>query len=63
MRDGARKLTGTIDHLVELYRPDSLVVGTRGQRLGALAQGLSAGLLGVSTRNIRSVSKCVFLTS
>ena len=55
------KVTDTIDRLIALYRPDSLVVGTRGRRLGALAQGLSAGLLGVSS--IGSVSKYVFQIS
>jgi len=54
------KITDTIDRLISLYRPDSLVVGTRGRRLG-LVQGLGVGLvqgLGVgSGAGIGSVSK------
>ena len=48
----AGKITQTIDRLIALYRPDSLVVGTRGRRFGVgLVQGLGAGIvqgLGVS---------------
>jgi len=55
------KITDTIDRLIALYRPDSLVVGTRGRRFGAgLVQGLGAGLvqgLGVGSASIGSVSK------
>jgi len=56
------KITDTIDRLIALYRPDSLVVGTRGRRFGAgLVQGLGVGLvygLGVgSGASIGSVSK------
>jgi nucleotide-binding universal stress UspA family protein len=56
------KITDTIDRLIALYRPDSLVVGTRGRRFGAgLVQGLGVGLvhgLGVGTgASIGSVSK------
>ncbi|KAF9558655.1 hypothetical protein CPC08DRAFT_709486 [Agrocybe pediades] len=52
------KITDTIDRLIALYRPDSLVVGTRGKRFG-LVQNLGAGLvqqLGGS-QSIGSVSK------
>lgn len=50
------KITDTIDRLTALYRPDSLVVGTRGRRFGAgLVQGLGLGVgAGVG---IGSVSK------
>ncbi|KAF8953327.1 hypothetical protein BDZ97DRAFT_1713168 [Flammula alnicola] len=55
------KVTDTIDRLIALYRPDSLVVGTRGRRFGGLVQGLSVGLvqgLGVGGGgSIGSVSK------
>jgi len=56
------KITDTIDRLIALYRPDSLVVGTRGRRFGAgLVQGFGVGLvhgLGVgSGASIGSVSK------
>jgi len=54
------KITDTIDRLIALYRPDSLVVGTRGRRFG-LVQGLGVGLvqgLGVGSGvGIGSVSK------
>jgi len=56
------KITDSIDRLIALYRPDSLVVGTRGRRFGVgLMQGIGAGLvqgLGVGTgASIGSVSK------
>lgn len=55
------KVTDSIDRLIALYRPDSLVVGTRGRRFGGLVQGLSVGLaqgLGVTAgASIGSVSK------
>ncbi|KDR76905.1 hypothetical protein GALMADRAFT_95530 [Galerina marginata CBS 339.88] len=56
------KITDTIDRLIALYRPDSLVVGTRGRRFGVgLVQGIGAGLvqgLGVGSGvSIGSVSK------
>ncbi|KAH9487210.1 Universal stress protein A family protein C25B2.10 [Psilocybe cubensis] len=55
----AGKITDSIDRLIALYRPDSLVVGTRGRRFGVgLVQGLGAGLgLGVGAGGIGSVSK------
>ena len=50
------KITDTIDRLIALYRPDSLVVGTRGRRFGAgLVQGLGLGV-GASV-GIGSISK------
>ncbi|KAF9531134.1 hypothetical protein CPB83DRAFT_849384 [Crepidotus variabilis] len=55
------KVTDSLDRLIALYRPDSLVVGTRGRRFGAsLVQGLGVGLvqgLGGSGSAIGSVSK------
>ncbi|PPQ75475.1 hypothetical protein CVT26_015958 [Gymnopilus dilepis] len=55
------KVTLSIDRLIALYRPDSLVVGTRGRRFGVgLVQGLGAGIvqgLGVSGAYLGSVSK------
>lgn len=55
------KVTDTIDRLIALYRPDSLIVGTRGRRLAALGAGLlggGAGLLGMGNGgSIGSVSK------
>lgn len=55
------KITDTIDRLIALYRPDSLVVGTRGRRFGAgLVSGIGAGLvqgLGVGSAGIGSISK------
>ncbi|KAF8179900.1 hypothetical protein BJ912DRAFT_982132 [Pholiota molesta] len=53
------KVTDTIDRLIALYRPDSLVVGTRGRRFGVgLVQGLSVGLVqGLGGASIGSVSK------
>lgn len=42
----AGKVTETIERLIALYRPDSLVVGTRGQRkvkvLGAALGGMGS---------------------
>ncbi|KZT26056.1 hypothetical protein NEOLEDRAFT_1132587 [Neolentinus lepideus HHB14362 ss-1] len=53
----AGKITTTIDRLIALYRPDALVVGTRGQR-GLVSWGVS-GLIGVggSGSGVGSVSK------
>ncbi|KAF9484308.1 hypothetical protein BDN70DRAFT_891133 [Pholiota conissans] len=48
------KVTDTIDRLIALYRPDSLVVGTRGRRFGV---GLVQGLSGLGGASIGSVSK------
>ncbi len=56
------KITDSIDRLISLYRPDSLVVGTRGRRFG-LMSGLGVGLvqgLGVTGTTIGSVSKYGF---
>ena len=47
----AGKVTESIDRLIALYRPDSLVVGTRGQR-GVKVLGAAFGGMG-------SVSKYV----
>ena len=47
----AGKVTQTIERLIALYRPDSLVVGTRGQR-GVKVLGAALGGMG-------SVSKYV----
>lgn len=50
------KITDSIDRLIALYRPDSVVVGTRGRRFGAsLVQGLNVGLVNVAA--IGSISK------
>lgn len=59
------KVTDTIDRLIALYRPDSLVVGTRGRRFGVgLVQGLSVGLVqGLGGASIGSVSKYVYSTT
>jgi len=55
------KITDSIDRLISLYRPDSLIVGTRGRRFGAsFVQGLGVGLvqgLGVTGATIGSISK------
>ncbi|KAF8153334.1 hypothetical protein B0H34DRAFT_774382 [Crassisporium funariophilum] len=52
------KIPDTIDRLIALYRPDSLVVGTRGRRFGVgLVQGISAGLVQGLSNSIGSVSK------
>lgn len=48
-------MTHTIDRLIALYRPDSLVVGTRGQR------SVSAKVLGAAFGGMGSVSKYVHL--
>lgn len=53
----AGSVTGSIDRLIALYRPDSLVVGTRGQR--GIMQAWGAALGGSS---VGSVSKCVYAT-
>ena len=47
----AGKVTQTIDRLIALYRPDSLIVGTRGMR--------SMKMLGAAFGGMGSVSKCV----
>lgn len=47
-------MTDTIDRLIALYRPDTLVVGTRGKR-GLMAMGMNLGGIG-------SVSKYVILS-
>jgi nucleotide-binding universal stress UspA family protein len=50
------KITDSIDRLIALYRPDSVVVGTRGRRFAAsLVQGLGVGL--VPGAAIGSISK------
>ena len=54
----AGKLTQTIDRLIALYRPESLVVGTRGQRSVMQAWAGAFGAPGVG-----SVSKCVLRPS
>jgi len=48
----AGRITQTVDRMIALYRPDSLVVGTRGQR--TVMQALGMGALSVG---IGSVSK------
>jgi len=50
------RITDTLDRLIALYRPDSVVVGTRGKRsvLGGL--GMNIGGAG-ATFGIGSVSK------
>lgn len=51
----AGRITLTLDRLVALYRPDSLVVGTRGQRgLGVMLGGM---LGGTGSGGIGSVSR------
>src|ERR1700729_1087117 len=47
----AGRITQTLDRLIALYRPDSLVVGTRGQRTVMQALGMagfSGGALSIS---------------
>lgn len=55
------KVTSTIDRLIALYRPDSLVVGTRGNRRFGFVSGLGFSRvqqgLGVGSASIGSVSK------
>jgi len=55
------KVTSTIDRLIALYRPDSLVVGTRGSRRFGFVSGLGLSMvqqgLGVGNVSIGSVSK------
>lgn len=48
-------MTETIERLIALYRPDSLIVGTKGQRGVIQAWGAAFGAPGMG-----SVSKCVF---
>lgn len=50
----AGRVTETIERMIALYRPDSLIVGTRGQR-GMKVWGTSFGGMG-------SVSKYVYHT-
>ena len=50
----AGNVPSSIDRLIALYRPDSLVVGTRGQRGMLQSWGAALGGSGVG-----SVSKCV----
>ncbi|EIN14660.1 hypothetical protein PUNSTDRAFT_49371 [Punctularia strigosozonata HHB-11173 SS5] len=45
----AGKITETIDRLIALYRPDSVVVGTRGQRGMMQAWGAAFGAPGVGS--------------
>lgn len=49
----AGKITDTIERMIALYRPDSLVVGTRGKQnlLESVGAALGAG--------VGSVSRCV----
>ena len=50
------KITDSIDRLIALYRPDSVVVGSRGRRFGAsLVQGFGVGLVNLPA--IGSISK------
>jgi len=55
------KVTSTIDRLIALYRPDSFVVGTRGNRRFGFVSGLGLSMvqqgLGVGSASIGSVSK------
>lgn len=55
------KITSTIDRLIALYRPDSLVVGTRGNRRFGFVSDLGLSMvqqgLGVGSGSIGSVSK------
>lgn len=52
------RVTDTLDRLIALYRPDSVVVGTRGKRsmLGGLGMNMSLGSSGAAL-GIGSVSK------
>lgn len=52
----AGSISGSLDRLIALYRPDSLVVGTRGQRGIMQAWGAALGGSGVG-----SVSKYVYV--
>jgi hypothetical protein len=45
----AGSVTSSIDRLIALYRPDSLVVGTRGQRSIMQAWGAALGGSGVGS--------------
>ena len=53
------KITSTIDRLIALYRPDSLVVGTRGNRRFGFVSGLGFSMVqqGLGSVSIGSVSK------
>ena len=46
----AGKTTDSLDRLIALYRPDSVVVGTRGRRWHAIGMGIGVG----------SISRSVF---
>ena len=39
----AGKTTESLDRLIALYRPDSLVVGSRGRRWHAIGMGIGVG--------------------
>lgn len=45
----AGKVTDTIDRLIALYRPDSVVVGTRGQRSMIQSWGAAFGAPGMGS--------------
>ena len=51
----AGKITDTIERMIALYRPDSLIVGTRGKQklLESVGAALGAG--------VGSVSRCVLV--
>lgn len=51
----AGKITDTIERMIALYRPDSLIVGTRGKQklLESVGAALGAG--------VGSVSRCVLI--
>ena len=53
------KITSTIDRLIALYRPDTLVVGTRGSRRFGFVSGLGFSMVpqGLGSVSIGSVSK------
>ena len=53
------KVTSTIDRLIALYRPDTLVVGTRGNRRFGFVSGLGFSMVqqGLGSVSIGSVSK------
>ena len=54
----AGKVTQTIDRLIALYRPDSVVVGTRGQRsvMQAWAGAFGAPGVGSVSKSVKSLS-------
>ncbi|KAN0094451.1 hypothetical protein V8E55_002738 [Tylopilus felleus] len=57
----AGRVTTTLDRLIALYRPDSVVVGMRGQRRGVL--GFGGGRAGGMFSGVGSVSKYVLSRS